>query len=136
MKTQLERYVAENKEEKENMVKSVLFTERQRKIWEIDSKLRDLATQEKKFWSEIEKNEYIPTSAIKGYEVSNLLRLGIIKNIPRPYAYAEKNLIRNDPHSEYLELLDLEITVESEEDDLIVSQLGELFITACNEKKE
>jgi len=136
LKTQLERYVAENKIEKENMVKSVLFTERQRKIWEIDSKVRDLAAQEKAIRSKLEQNEYIPASEIKGYEVSNLLRLGIIKNIPRPYAYVEKNLIKNNPDSEYLELGDLEITIESEEDDLIVSQLGELFIKASNEKKE
>lgn len=136
LKTQLERYVAENKVEKENIVKSEAFAERQRKILNIDSKLRNLTAQEKILRSKIEQNEYIPTSEIKGYEVSNLLRLGIIKNIPRPYAYVEKSLIKNDPYSEYLELRDIEITIDSEEDDLIVSQLGELFITACNEKKE
>ena len=74
-------------------------------------------------------------AVLKEYEVSNLLRLGIIKSIPRPFAYVGEHRIKNEPESEYLHLHDLEIKIDADEDDLILTELGDLFIEACNTKK-
>jgi len=136
LKSQLEQYVTENKSENEDLIKSEIFSERQRKIWKIDSELKDLGTKEKILRSKIAQNEYISASEFKGYEISNLIRLGILKIIPRSYGYVNNHRIKNEPNSSYLELQDLEITIDAEEDDLIISELGEIFISACNEKKK
>ena len=136
LNSQREKYIGDYKIENEQNKNFRLSYHIRMQIQEIDSKIRELTKEEKTKRGNIEQNEYIPTSELKGYEVSNLLRLGIIKNIPKPYAYVERDLPRNNSDSEYLELRDLEITIESDEDDLIVSQLGELFIAACNERNE
>lgn len=134
--SQREQCIIEYKIEKEQNGNSPLIYRLQGLIHEIDSKLKDLTKNEEVKRNSIQLTEYIPTSDLKDYEISNLIRLGIIKNIPRPYAYIERDLIKNTHDSEFLGLRDLEITIDLEEDDLIISKLGELFITACNEKKE
>lgn len=58
----------------------------------------------------------------------------MIKNVPRPYAYVGKHRIKSEPEGEYLALEGLEIVVEAEEDDLILTELGELFVLSCSER--
>lgn len=109
--------------------------ETQNKKWVKESELRELEAKERAIKNSIKQPEFIPSGELKEYEVSNLIRLGIIKSIPRPYAYVGEHRIQNNPNSEYLYLQDLEITMDAEEDDLILTELGELFISACNEKR-
>lgn len=106
----------------------------QSKKWDKERELREIESKERTIRNSIKQPEYIPTGELKEYEVSNLIRLGIIKSIPRPYAYVDKHRIQNNPDSEYLYLEDLEITMDAEEDDLILTELGELFIAACSTK--
>jgi len=108
----------------------------QRQKWSKEKELRELDSKERNFRHLIKQPEFIPAGELKDYEVSNLIRLGILKSIPRPYAYVGEHKIQNDPNSEYLYLQDLEITVDADDDDLILTELGNLFITACNTKNK
>ena len=107
----------------------------QSKKWDIESELRELDSQEKVIKGKLKQPISLPSEELKEYEVTNLIRLGVIKNIPQPYAYVSEHKIKNDPNSDYLYLQDLDVTIEAEDDDLILTQLGELFISACNAKK-
>lgn len=126
---QLDRELKEGKEKKP------YDFETQRKKWDKEKELRELDNKERTIRSSIKQPELIPSGELREYEISNLIRLGIIKSVPRPYAYVGEHRIQNNPESEYLYLQDLEITMEAEEDDLILTELGELFIAACNEKR-
>lgn len=120
---------------KEKKEKKIDVFETQKQKWDKAQELRLLEFKEKAIKNSIKKPEYIPNADLKDYEISNLLRLGIIKNIPRPYAYVNEHKIQNNPDNEYLYLQDMEITIEADEDDLILTELGELFIKACNTNK-
>lgn len=104
----------------------------QRKKWEMEKEVRELESQERVIKHSIKQSTFIPRVKLKEFEISNLVRLGIVKSIPRPYAYIDKHKIQNNPDSEYLYIQDIEITMEAEEDDLILTELGELFVAACN----
>jgi hypothetical protein len=133
LREQISQLDKEMKDEKE---KRPYNYEIQRKKWDKEKELRELEYKERTIRHSIKQPEYIPTGELKEYEVSNLIRLGIIKSIPRPYAYVGEHRIQNNPDGEYLYLQDLEITMDAEEDDLILTELGELFIAACNTKNK
>lgn len=132
LKEQISQLDRELKEAKE---KKTYDFETQRKKWDKEKELRELESKERSIRSSIKQPELIPSGELREYEISNLIRLGIIKSVPRPYAYVGEHRIQNNPDSEYLYLQDLEITMDAEEDDLILTELGELFIAACNEKR-
>lgn len=120
------------KEDKENKRHS---WDKQQKKWDKEKQLRELESKERTIKNSIRQPELIPYGELQNYEISNLIRLGIVKSIPRPYAYVGRHKIRNEPDSEYLHLEDLEITIDAEEDDLVLTELGELFVAACNAKR-
>lgn len=127
--SQLDRDLREAKEKK------TYDFETQRKKWVKEKEIRELDNKEKTIRNAIKQPELIPSGELRKYEISNLIRLGIIKSISRPYAYVGEHQIQNNPDSEYLNLRDLEIMIDAEEDDLNLTELGEYFIAACNEKK-
>jgi hypothetical protein len=129
---ELEKEIQETKKEKSG-IKNVWDLQREK--WDLEKALKNLKDEERKINVEINTPEFIPAGEIKEYEISNILRLGLGKSIYRPYAYVDSHRITNDPHSEYLELQDLEIHIENEDDEYVLTELGELFINACNEKK-
>jgi hypothetical protein len=106
----------------------------QKKKWDKEKEYIELKSKERTIRNSIKQPEYIPNGELKEYEMLNLIRLGIIKSIPKPYAYVGEHRIKNNPESEYLYLQDLEITMDAEDADLILTELGELFISACNTK--
>ena len=106
---------------------------RQRK-WELEKELRDLEKRESQIKSEMYAPEYLPQTELEEFEIANLTRLGIIKNIPQHIIYSKGADIRNNPDSEYLRLDDLEIEIENEGDIYIMTELGDLFVEACKEK--
>lgn len=105
-----------------------------RQVWKFQSDLKNLDRQESKIKSEMFAPEYIPQSELQEFEIANLIRLGLIKNIPQHIAYSSGADIRNNPDSEYLRLDDLEIEIENDGDLYLMTELGDLFIEACKEK--
>jgi len=74
--------------------------------------------------------EIIDERKLKEYELSNLVRLGILKAVSKSYLQSEPLEIPNEPQSKSV-IVDLEIEIHADYDDHILTQLGELFMTAC-----
>lgn len=79
---------------------------------------------------------YIPFGELKKFEVANLIRLGILKAVVYPIAYLEETQIYNNPEREYLDLDKVRIKIDNDDEDLIITELGELFLAACITKKK
>lgn len=110
----------------------------QREIWDIDRSLLTLNYHDKEetnLKSAIYREQYLSTNDIKEYEIANLVRLGIIKAIQIPYASAKTIEIPNDPEATYLKA-EVEIEIEADYEDYSFTELGNLFIYACNEKQK
>ena len=135
LKGQIAHIESEMQSEREKNRFSNLYLELQHEKFNKEKELRELDLREHRIQNNIKRPEQIPLGELKEYEVSNLIRLGVVKSIPRPYAYIREHKIKNEPDSEYLSLQDLDITIEADDDDLILTELGELFISACNVDK-
>ncbi|MFT5823593.1 MAG: hypothetical protein ACI8ZM_004855 [Crocinitomix sp.] len=116
-------------------------------LWDIREKKRKLDQKKSSLsWSEqliissIIEPMRIPHEEIEEYEISNLVRLGVIKQeIPETYINPQQLEIANpnpeyEGHSAYL-TVDLDIEVETAEGLYVLTELGELFIQACSEKE-
>jgi len=106
----------------------------QQEKWKIEGELRGLSLKENEISKSIRDPEYI-SGDLKEYEISNLIRLGLIKIIQKTYGYVKSQRIRNNQNSEYLSLDDAEVEIKMEYEEHILTELGELFIKACTEKK-
>ena len=76
-------------------------------------------------------------SHIKDFETSNLVRLGVLKTITQHWVNSEP--IKIEPFEQierYGKMIELDISVEPGEEELYLTELGEMFIMACTEKKE
>ena len=135
LKTQIEQLEAKMKTAKEQQDQSHTTWEFHHQKMDLEKQLREIETKERTIRYHLEKPEFVPSKDLKEYEVSNLIRLGLIKNIPRPYAYVGKNQAKIVTYRDYISLEDLEIVIEAEDDDLILTELGELFIAACSNMK-
>lgn len=82
----------------------------------------------------LKEPEQIGTRKLKDYEYSNLIRLGIIQVITKSYVKSETLEIPNEPDSEYL-MVDLDIKIHTDHENHVLTQLGELFIQACSDKR-
>src|SRR5690554_2407187 len=115
-------------------------------IWELENKkrelereLRNLDHEEHKIQYSIKRAEVVSEDLFKDFEMSNLIRLGIIKEIRDFYAESqtlEIPLEREDGYGytrDYANV-DLEIDMDSTTE-FILTELGELFFKACKEKK-
>lgn len=107
---------------------------RQQEKMKLESDLRNLLTQEYKLNQSINEPQYL-SGDLEPYEIANLIRLGLIKAVQKTYGYVKYHKIRNDPHSEYLDLEDAEVDIQTEYEEYICTDLGVLFIRACTEKK-
>lgn len=101
----------------------------------LGNKLSSFDAREKAAIEGLSKPVFIQDHELEAYEIANLIRLGIVKALSNPYAYVNRHSIPNDPHAENFEITDMEIQIEHNEDDYILSELGELFVQACLEKK-
>jgi len=102
--------------------------------WSLGSEAKNLVKREDALSVRITRPIEIDSDDIKGYELSNLIRLGLVKVIYRPYANTKTLEIPNNPDSSYLRV-DFEVEIESDIEEYILTDLGELFINACNERK-
>ncbi|NCD69404.1 Abi-alpha family protein [Mucilaginibacter agri] len=89
--------------------------------------------------STLERNikaaQEIPTNSIKDFELSNLIRLGVVKEIREFYAESQTLEIPNDSEKDRAYLtVDLDVGIDSNTEN-VLTELGELFINACKEKK-
>ena len=94
--------------------------------------------QEERTTQYIMKPEVLLHLALKDFEESNLIRLGLIKEVKEFYANSQTLKIPIDPNAANYETglvdLDLDIDMDSKTE-IIITQLGELFISACKEKQ-
>lgn len=130
-------------EAKIELLKSELKKPFSDEIWELQSEkrkyerqLNSLKYQEWSIIHKLRKPEVIPSDSLKEFELSNLIRLGLVKEEKEFYANSQTLEIPNDrdEYSSYTNV-DLDIEVESETEN-ILTELGELFIDACKEKQE
>jgi hypothetical protein len=100
----------------------------------IEGELRGLITKEYEISKSTREPQYIGRD-LKDYEIPNLIRLGLIKLIQKSFGYVKSQRIRNDQNSEYLSLDDAMVDIETEFEEHVLTELGELFIKACSEKR-
>lgn len=110
-------------------------------IQELHKRKRKLETQkfslnskESTFSYSLNKPETVPYNSLKDFELSNVIRLGLVKEEKEFYANSQTLEIPNrGDHYESYTNVDFEIDVQSNIDN-ILTELGELFMNACKEK--
>ncbi|MBT6161447.1 MAG: DUF4393 domain-containing protein [Flavobacteriaceae bacterium] len=115
--------------------------------WELENELRELNSKKYSFERKqarleraINEPELLTQIDLRDYEISNLIRLGVVKEIIRSYGYVDNQRVSvsrtHDYESEdYVSLDDLSVTIETDVIEYELTELGELFIKACQEKK-
>lgn len=113
------------------------------KIWELrtekaksERKLNSLKYDEFRLIQKINSPESFPDDSLKEFELSNLIRLGIVKEEKEVYASSQSLEIPNerDEYRSHTNIdfdIDVETTVEN-----ILTELGELFVKACKQKAD
>lgn len=107
--------------------------------WTFRNQLYQLKNQESKLKNQLLQSGTLDENGLKEFEVSNLVRLGLIKNVIQHYVHADPIKIpyrRNYEYDEYPEDLkiDIELGIEPDYEYHILTELGELFVKACTEK--
>ncbi|WP_316819427.1 Abi-alpha family protein [Pedobacter gandavensis] len=103
-------------------------------LLQIQFELEALRKHQSDIETKLRSPEPVNEQSLKDYELGNLIRLGIVKAIPKPYASSQSLEIPNEPDSKYL-TVDLDIEIHADHDDHILTQLGEMFVTACSQRK-
>lgn len=99
--------------------------------------IRDLQDSERKISSLINEPEVLDDSNLKEFEISNLIRLGLVRNIIQHYVHAEPIQFPSRSDIEYGEVsqLNVEVGIDQDYEYHNLTELGELFIKACTEKE-
>jgi hypothetical protein len=117
--------------------KKVLVLEKEKK--ELELQLWWNTHQDERISNNIKKPESLPILALLDFEESNLIRLGLIKEVKEFFANSQTLEIPIDPGEANYETgkinLDLDVEVDSKTE-IILTKLGELFISACKEKQK
>lgn len=94
--------------------------------------LDNLRYKEKIIINEIKRPAIMSKDALREFELANLTRLGIIKEIHETFANTQTLEIPSDSYEDYVNVdFDADVYIVNE---IIVTELGELFMKACNEK--
>lgn len=102
----------------------------------LEKELNPYISKESTLKYQLDKPENVSPLNFKEFELSNVIRLGLVKFIQLPYANSQTLEIpynTTEISSGYLKV-DLDVEVEADEE-YILTELGELFIEACSEKK-
>lgn len=108
------------------------------KIRELEREIKNLEYKENAIRFLIKRSESISDDLFKNFEISNLIRLGLVKEVREFYAERQTLEIpinNNDSYgysNDYANV-DLEIDMDSITE-YILTELGELFFKACKEK--
>ena len=100
--------------------------------YRLKAQLKNLERNEKALLNKIAEPFKVSEDGIQEFEMSNLMRLGLIRLIQGSSTSAHSIEIPNDPNAPYLNV-DFDVDVELNTN-YILTQLGELFILACTEK--
>ncbi len=101
----------------------------------IETKKKSFKHKESSLNYNIRKTEEVPYNVLKDFELSNVIRLGLVKEEKDFYANSQTLEIPNERnHEDYYTNIDLDIEVGSNTEN-ILTQLGELFINACKVRK-
>jgi len=116
-----------------------LFTAKAVKSNRIKRELNINTVHEASLLRQMDKPESLPSNVLEEFEESNLIRLGLLKEVKEFYANSQTLKIPSDPNdrienSGYFNV-NLDVDVESDTE-IILTSLCELFIIACKEKQE
>lgn len=117
-------------------------------VWNLQNQLREYINKKKsheqkhsRLEKAIRETELISSTELKDFEISNLIRLGVVKEIIRSYGYVDsKRVVVNkvsapyESEEDYISLDDLSVTIETDVIENELTELGELFVKACQEK--
>jgi len=138
---ELSDYRIQKKPEKELIKKQISelsntdnSLEFKRTKWRLESKLRAIKLREDQILADSVKVIPIDEKKIEEFEIYNLIRLGVITNISRHYGYTGNIEIPNRPEDDYIQISDIDVQIEKDFDEYIITELGSLFIKACREK--
>ena len=132
---ELEKKITAKKDEGSSMYGDELWGLRKTKNT-FENQLKSLQNNEWTIIYQIRKSEIVPEEPLKDFELSNLIRLGLVKEEKEFYANSQTLEIPNDRDDWNSHIrVDLDIDVDSNTEN-ILTELGELFINACKEKKE
>lgn len=149
-KPQIEKEIEDKIIEIENKIKAkkeIVKSHLDNEIWELQKDRRKLENQqtsikykESSLNYQIRTPENVPEDSLENFELSNIIRLGLVKEEKEFFANSqtlEIPLDRDDGfgYSKSYANIDLDIDVESNTD-YILTQLGELFISACKIKQK
>lgn len=101
---------------------------------EISKEIYELEKEQKSYIIEVTKTPTINEYEFESFEIYNLIRLGILISIPKHYAYMPKHTAQIDKWSDSVDLMDVDIHIENDGYEYIVSALGIMFFKACMEK--
>lgn len=112
-------------------------------VWELQKEkrknedaIRYSKYKENHFYRSIDKLEEVPIDILEQFEISNLIRLGLVKEVKEFYTNSQTlEIPNNTDERESHTRVDLNIDVETEIEN-ILTELGELFISACKEKSK
>lgn len=102
----------------------------QDQVYKIQTKVSKVETEIWRIGYKIKADIVFPEGLLKAFEVSNLIRLGILKEIHSTTAEPQTvEIPGNDSYSEVK--FEPEVDLETE---IIITELGKLFLQACQEK--
>lgn len=145
LNTEIARLELEFNQRKENNINN---PKNYQKLWDLEIKISELKSKKsshEKTQNKIERAigeaELIASKSLRDFEISNLVRLGVAKEIIRSYGYVDSARVsvnKGSSHYEsddYVNLDDLTVTIETDTIEYELTELGELFVKACQEKK-
>lgn len=102
----------------------------------LDMKMKDLDIAENTIKREIDQSEIFPTNELQSFELSNLIRLGLVTHVQETSARPQRLEIpaMHPDYNHHFEI-DLDIDLESNTK-YYLTELGALFIDACTEKRK
>lgn len=132
---QIDIDIQQKKEDSSNQFHSYLYkleSLRRETVKQLDS----MNYRESTLSYQINKPATIPIDSLKKFELSNVIRLGLVKEEKEFYTTPQTLEIPNerDRYSDYTNIK-IDIEVESDTEN-ILTELGELFINACKDKSQ
>lgn len=138
IKVKLEKEIAELTEQRESVNRDKENNFQQKsfdlfsKRYDLEKELEIFIKNEASILSRLKRPITLPDIIFENFELSNLIRLGIIKEEKDFYANSQTLEIPNSRDENYFKV-DLDVNVESYAQNIFTG-LGELFIYACKEK--
>lgn len=138
--SKLDEKITKIKEKNENKGWNPGTWELERSKDKLKNEIKVLDRKENVFNYRINESQTIPEEELKEFEISNLIRLGLIRFVQIPYAHPQTLEIPYESDSYYggsstsYTNVNVEIEIESDEE-YVLTELGEMFINACKIKE-